>query len=186
MTKQQKMKISKEFYLRRKQLMELVDPESIIILPTSLEKTRNNDVDFPFRGDSDFIYLSGFLEPEAVLVLIPGRDQGEFILFCRERDKVKETWDGRRSGQQGARNHYGADDSFPYSDIDDILPGLLENKQRVYYTMGLNHDFDQRLMGWVNSLRQKARSGIVVPGEFVALDHLLHDLRLFKSEQEIN
>ncbi|MCK5666515.1 MAG: aminopeptidase P N-terminal domain-containing protein, partial [Thiotrichaceae bacterium] len=119
------------------------------------------------------------------LVLIPDREHAEYILFCREKDKVKETWDGYRTGQLNAKSIYGADDSFPINDIDDILPGLLENKKRVYYTMGLNLEFDQRLMGWVNGLRHKARSGIVIPGEFVAVDHLLHDLRLFKSPQEI-
>ncbi len=179
------MKISEEFKKRREQLMGMVDEDSIIILPTSLEKNRNNDVFHPFRAGSDFMYLSGFNEPESVLVLIPDREHAEYILFCREKDKVKETWDGYRTGQQSAKNLYGADDSFPINDIDDILPGLLENKTRVYYTMGLNLDFDQRLMGWVNGLRQKARSGIVVPGEFVALDHLLHDLRLYKSPQEV-
>ena len=179
------MKISKEFNNRRLQLMNMVDEDSIIILPTSLEKNRNNDVFHPFRAGSDFMYLSGFNAPESVLVLIPDREHAEYILFCREKDKVKETWDGYRTGQLSAKTVYGADDSFPINDIDDILPNLMENKKRVYYTMGLNLDFDQRLMGWVNGLRQKARSGIVVPGEFVALDHLLHDLRLFKSAQEI-
>ena len=179
------MKIAKEFEKRRLQLMQMVEDDSIIILPTSLEKNRNNDVFHPFRAGSDFMYLSGFNEPESVLVLIPDREHAEYILFCREKDKVKETWDGYRTGQLSAKSVYGADDSFPISDIDDILPGLLENKKRVYYTMGLNLEFDQRLMGWVNSLRHKARSGIVIPGEFVAVDHLLHDLRLFKSDQEI-
>lgn len=177
--------ISEEFKHRREQLMEMVEDDSIIILPTSVEKKRNNDVYHQFRPGSDFMYLSGFHEPEAVMVLIPDREHAEYILFCREKDPVKETWEGYRVGQDNAKLVYGADDSFPINDIDDILPGLLENKTRVYYTMGLNLDFDNRLMGWVNSLRQKARSGIVVPGEFVALDHLLHDLRLFKSEQEI-
>ena len=179
------MKIAREFYKRRQRLMNLVEEDSIIILPTAQEQTRNNDVLYPFRADSDFLYLSGFQEPEAVLVLVPDRPQGEYILFCREKDKKKEIWDGKRAGQQGAKSVYGADDSFPISDIDEILPGLLENKKRVYYTMGLNPEFDQRLMGWVNSLRQKARAGIVAPAEFVALDHLLHELRLFKSVLEL-
>ncbi len=178
-------KLPAEFAKRRQQLMNMVEDDSIIILPTAQEMTRNNDVLFPFRADSNFMYLTGFLEPEAVMVLIPDRKHAEYILFCREKDKLKEIWDGHRSGQQGAKSVYGADDSFPINDIDDILPGLLENKKRVYYTMGLNHDFDQRLLGWVNGLRQKARAGIVVPGEFVALDHLLHEMRLFKSPQEI-
>jgi len=106
-------------------------------------------------------------------------------LFCRERDPKTETWTGRMAGQEGAVETYSADDSFPIEDIDDILPGMLENKQRVYYTMGTHPDFDQRLIGWVNRLRKQSRAGIHTPGEFVSLDHLLHDMRLIKSSQEI-
>jgi Xaa-Pro aminopeptidase len=175
----------KEFTRRRKHLMQEMGRDSIAILPTAQEHIRNRDVHFPFRPDSDFIYLTGFWEPEAVLVLIPGRKHGEYILFCRERDEEQEIWHGRRAGQDGVLKRYGADDSFPVSDIDEILPGLLENKSRVFYTMGEHADFDQRLTGWVSQLKQKVRMGITAPGEFVALDHALHEMRLFKSVAEI-
>ncbi len=175
----------KEFARRRKHLMQDMGKDSIAILPTALEQPRNRDVTYPFRPDSDFLYLTGFWEPEAVLVLIPGREHGEYVLFCREKDETQEIWHGRRYGQEGVIKHFAADDSFPISDIDEILPGLMENKNRVFYTMGIHSDFDQRLTGWVNQLKQKVRMGVNAPGEFVALDHALHEMRLYKSATEI-
>lgn len=174
-----------EFQRRRKQLMQMMGADSVAILPASPMRMRNRDVEYHYRPDSDFYYLSGFPEPEAVAVLIPGREHGEYILFNRERNPDMEIWTGSMAGQEGAIANYAADDSFPIDDIDDILPGMLENKQRVYYTMGTHPDFDQRLIGWVNRLRKQSRAGIHTPGEFVALDHLLHDMRLIKSSAEV-
>lgn len=173
-----------EFARRRRRLMEHVGKGSIAILPTAVERIRNRDVHYPFRPDSDFYYLTGFPEPEAVIVLVPGRAQGEFLMFCRERDAERETWDGRRTGLEGACAHYAADDAFPITDLDDILPGLLENKDRIYYTMGFDPDFDQRVLGWLNRVRGKARQGVNAPEEFVTLAHVLHELRLHKSRAE--
>lgn len=175
----------KEFARRRAQLMHMMGDSTVAILPAAPMRLRNRDVEYAYRQDSDFHYLTGFPEPQAVAVLIPGRKHGEFVLFCRERDRDAEIWNGLRAGQDGAVRDYGADDSFPIEDIDDILPGMLENKQRVFYTMGTHPDFDQRLIGWVNRLRKQARAGIHTPGEFVSLDHLLHDMRLIKSTHEI-
>jgi len=175
----------KEFSRRRKQLFKMLEPGDIAILPAANMKIRNRDVEYRYRPDSDFYYLTGFPEPEAVAVFIPGRPHGEYVLFCRERDPVQEAWVGPRAGQDGACDVYAADDSFPISDIDDILPGLMENTERVFYTMGNNSKFDERVIKWVNTLRDKARSGIHAPGEFVGLDHVLHEMRLFKSATEI-
>ena len=174
-----------EFARRRKRLMQTMGRDGIAILPTSPVRTRNRDVEHPFRADSDFYYLTGFPEPEAVAVLVPGRAHGEYILFCRERDPEMETWHGRRAGLDGAIELYGADDAFPISDIDEILPGLLENRERVYYAMGCNSDFDRQVMEWINLLRKKSRAGVHAPGEFIALDHALHDMRLYKSSAEV-
>jgi len=174
-----------EFNRRRRYLMEMMGDRSVAILQSAPVQIRNRDVEYQYRQDSDFYYLSGFPEPEAVLVLIPGREHGEYILFCRENDKKMETWNGPRAGQEGAVAQYDADDSFPITDIDDILPGLLEDKERVFYTMGAHPDFDQRVIGWVNRLRQQARAGIHAPGEFISLDHSLHEMRLYKSAAEI-
>jgi Xaa-Pro aminopeptidase len=175
-----------EFAQRRRQLMRMMGRGAIAILPAAPVRLRNNDVEYAYRQDSDFLYLTGFAEPEAVAVLIPGRAQGEYILFVRDRDPQRETWDGSRAGPEGATRRYGADDAFPVADIDEILPGLLENRGRVFYTMGIHHDFDQRVVGWVNGLRTLAKQGTQAPHEFVALDHLLHDMRLFKSRAELD
>ena len=175
-----------EFARRRRQLVKMMGKGSIAILPAVPEKARNGDVSYHYRPDSDFFYLTGFAEPEAVAVLIPGRAQAEYVLFVRDRDPTRETWDGRRAGPEGATRDYGADDAFPIGDIDDILPGLMENCSRVYYTMGLHQEFDQRVIGWVSGLKAQSRTGSLPPQEFVALDHFLHDMRLFKSRPELD
>ena len=176
---------STEFARRRKQLMRMVGDDGIVILPSAPIRTRSRDTEYNYRQDSDFYYLTGFAEPDSVAVLIPGRDKGEFVVFCRERNPEREMWDGKRAGQDGVIQNFGADDAFPIDDIDDILPGLMESCNRVYYTMGMYSDFDQRIADWVNSLRSGLSKGVHTPHEFVALDHLLHDMRLYKSQAEI-
>jgi len=175
----------KELQRRRKRLMDMIGSDSIAILPTASVYIRNRDVEFPFRPDSDFYYLTAYPEPEAVAVLIPDRADGEYILFCRERDEEMETWHGRRVGLEGALEIYAADDAFPIEDMDDILPGLIEGHDRIFYNMGNDQNFDQRVLGWVNQIRDKARTGVVAPDEFISLNHFLHDMRLYKSQQEI-
>jgi len=174
-----------EFARRRKQLMRIMGRDSIAIVPAAPVRQRNNDVSYAYRQDSDFHYLTGFPEPEAVAVLIPGREHGEYILFVRDRDPLRETWDGRRAGPAGAVATYGADDAFPVTDLDEILPGLLENRTRVFYAMGTHPEFDQRVLGWLQGLRNQARNGRHPPQEMVALDHVLHDMRLYKSRAEL-
>jgi Xaa-Pro aminopeptidase len=174
-----------EFVRRRRQLMRMAGRDAIVIVPAAPERVRNNDSHYPYRQDSDFHYLSGFPEPDAVLALIPGREQGETILFCRERDAERERWDGARAGTEGAVRDHAFDDAFPIDDIDDILPGMIEGRARVYYHFGRDPEFDLKLIGWVNRVRADVRKGAVPPHEFVALSHLLHDLRLYKSRAEL-
>ena len=176
---------AKEFARRRRQLMRMMGEGAIAVLPAAPVRVRNRDADYRYRQDSDFLYLTGFHEPEAVVVLIPGRAQGEYILFCRERNPEMETWNGRRAGQAGAVEQFGADDSFPIDDIDEILPGLLEDRARVYYSVGRDADFDRRLMAWVNVIRAQSRAGRQPPHEFISLEYLLHEMRLFKSSAEL-
>ena len=176
---------SKEFARRRKNLMNMVGVGGIAILPAAPVRTRSRDVEYRYRQDSDFYYLTGFEEPNAVAVLAPGRKNGEYLMFCRERDKERERWDGPRLGPAGVTGQLGADDAFPIDAIDDILPGIMESCERVYYTMGVYADFDSRIADWVNSLRSGGNKGLHTPQEFVALDHLLHDMRLYKSRSEI-
>ena len=173
-----------EFSKRRRELMRMMGEGAIAIVPAAREKIRNRDSHYPFRQDSDFHYLTGFPEPDAVAVLVPGRKHAEYILFCRDRDPKMETWNGRRAGPEGSTRDYAADDAFPVGDIDEILPGLMERCTRVFYTMGAYPEFDKQVIGWVNQLRAQYRTGMQSPQEFVALDHMLHDMRLYKSRAE--
>ena len=170
---------------RRKQLMRIAGDDAILILPSAPERIRSRDTHYPYRQDSDLLYLTDFPEPEAVLVLVPGRAHGEAILFCRERDPEREGWDGPRVGPEGAVERYGMDDAYPIADLDEILPGLLEGRSRVYYHFGRDAEFDLKLIGWVNRVRAMMRMGAQPPHEFLELGHLLDELRLFKSRDEV-
>ncbi len=177
--------MNKEIYQRRRQeLLNQIGENDIVIVPTARVQSRNGDVDFRFRPDSDFYYLTGFSEPEAVAVICPSRKQGPFVLFCRERDAVKEMWDGRRVGLEGAVETFGADDAFPIEDLDDILPSLMEEKAKVYTTVGRYAQFDTKLLAWMNQIKQGVRQGKHAPYEFVDLNHILHEQRLIKRKDE--
>ncbi len=169
---------------RRRHLMDLAEPDSIIVVPSAREQLRNGDSYYPFRQESDFLYLTGFGEPDAALVLIPGREAGEQLLFCRERDPERERWDGPRLGLDGARAELGFDDAFPIDDLDEILPGLMEDRDHIYHSLGRDPAFDHQVIGWRNQLRKQKRNARS-PEEFIALDHLLHELRLIKASEEI-
>ena len=174
----------KEYHRRRQNLMRAMGNNAIAIIPAANVKPRNRDVDYPYRQDSDFFYLTGFTEPESVALLAPGRKGGEFILFCRQRDPQQETWHGRRLGVERAPETLGADDAFPIDDIDEILPGMMEHGERIFYSMGLNPEFDAQVMHWVNQVRANIRAGSHPPKEFISLDHILHEMRLYKSRLE--
>jgi Xaa-Pro aminopeptidase len=175
-----------EFARRRRALMRMMGKNSVAILPAAPMRVRNRDVEYPYRQDSDFIYLTGFAEPEAVAVLAPGRAAGEFVLFCRPSSPEREQWDGRRASPAGAVADYGADEAFPIDEIDELLPEIMGGCDSVYYTMGAQPEFDQRLLSWVAELRALRGSDQHTPDEFVALEHHLHDLRLYKSRAEIS
>jgi Xaa-Pro aminopeptidase len=175
----------KEFARRRERLMRILGDDAIAIIPAATERIRNRDVEYPFRQDSDFLYLTGFPEPEAIAVFVPGRAAGAYVLFCRDRDPEKETWNGRRAGPDGAVADYGADVAFPIEDIDEILPGLMENRRLLCAPFGRSEQLDQRFFGWVKQVRARARSGVRAPTEFVALEHHVHEMRLFKSPAEM-
>lgn len=170
---------------RRKQLMRMAGDKAILVLPAAKEVVRSRDTHYPYRQDSDFWYLTGFAEPDAVLVLVPGRKHGETLLFCRERDAEREAWDGPRYGPEGAVESFGFDDAYPIGDLDDILPGLLEGRTRVYYHFGRDQEFDLKLIGWVNRVRAQVRLGAEPPHEFLELGHLLDEMRLFKDRDEL-
>jgi Xaa-Pro aminopeptidase len=174
----------KEFAKRRRQFMHMIGKDAIAILPAAPIRHRNGDIEYSYRQDSHFYYLSGFPEPDAVAVLVPGRPHAEYLLFVREHDALRESWDGPRAGTEGAVEQYGADDAFPITDIDEILPGLMEARSQVFYSMGSHLEFDPRIIGWVNGLRAQSRQGRGGLHEFVALSHVLDDMRLYKSRPE--
>jgi Xaa-Pro aminopeptidase len=175
----------REMKLRRKELMAQMEPNSIALLAAAPPRIRNNDAEYPYRQNSDFYYLTGFPEENALLALIPGRKHGEAVLFCQEKNKQKELWTGVLMGPDLVQQELGIDDAFPTADIDDILPGLIEGRDRVYYSMGKDDKFDDQVMDWVKIIRSKSKLGAHPPGEFLVLDHLLHELRLIKSKEEI-
>ncbi|HEX7348831.1 MAG TPA: aminopeptidase P N-terminal domain-containing protein [Rhodanobacteraceae bacterium] len=173
-----------EFARRRRELMRMAGESAALVVAAAPQRMRNADAAWPYRQDSDFHYLTGFPEPDAVLTLLPGRPQGEVVLFCRDHDPERERIDGLRTGPDAAAARFGMDDAFPVEDIDDILPGMLEGRTRLYCHFGRENEFDARLLRWMRRLRA-SRGGGVVPREFVALGHLLHELRLFKSPAEL-
>lgn len=174
-----------EFKKRRQKLLKKIGPNSIAIIPTAPVYIRNNDVEHPYRPDSDFYYLTGFPEPEAVAVLSTVAGQNQYLLFNRERDQIQEIWNGHRAGQEGACTIFGADDAYPISQINSVLPDLLQKCERIYYALGLHPDLDLQLTAWLNKIRRQGRSGTKAPREIIRLDQILHEMRLFKSKEEI-
>ena len=174
-----------DYRRRRTNLLGLMSEGSIAVLPAAPARTRNRDSEYAYRQDSDFFYLTGYNEPDAVIVLAPGRSHGEVVLFCRERDPRSELYNGERMGPERAQQMLGVDDAFPINDLDDILPGMLEGRERIYATLGEYPDFDNRLIHYVTTIRARESGGAIPPGEFVALKHLLHEQRLYKSAAEV-
>ena len=174
-----------DFKRRRQQLLRALKKNSVAIIASAPASIRNRDVEYPFRQHSDFHYLTGFHEPEAVVVLAPGRKAGEYVLFCREFDPEKAVWTGKHAGLEGARAEHGAEEAFPIESLHEQLPALLENRDRVYYPIGFDGELDHAVMAAVNEVRARARSGVQAPHEFISLDHVLHEQRLFKTPEEL-
>lgn len=175
----------KEFQRRRRRFLKAIAPGTVAIIATNTIHYRNHNSEYPFRPDSDFYYLTGFPEPEAVFVMVPGRVEGEVLLFCRERDPKKEVWSGPWAGVEGAKEVYGANEAYPIGKLDEVMPTLLENCIRIYHTLGHNSELDSRLLSWIHQVRRKARTGIRAPSEIVALDRILHEQRLVKESSEL-
>ncbi|WP_428310221.1 Xaa-Pro aminopeptidase [Hydrocarboniphaga sp.] len=176
---------AREHARRRKELMRRIGVDAVAIIPASSEVVRARDTHFRFRQNSDFQYLSGFPEPDAIAVLAPGRKDGEFVLFTRPRDKDSEIWHGRRAGPEGAIADYGADQAFNIGELETQLPKLLAGREAVHYSLGEFTELDAKITGIVRYLREVSRRGAAAPTCFVALDVTLHEMRLFKSKAEI-
>lgn len=174
-----------EFACRRQALMARVGRDAAVIIPAAVHHRRNRDTEYRYRQDSDFYYLTGFAEPEALLVLLPGRAEGEFVLFCRDRDRAMEIWNGYRAGPEGAVSDFGAIQAFVIADVATKLPELLAGRKQVYAPMATETAFDADLAGWINAVRSQARAGVEAPQSLHAIDQALHPLRLIKSAAEI-
>jgi Xaa-Pro aminopeptidase len=175
----------KEYARRRRQLMRMAGEDSIIVLQAAPPRLRNNDVHYPYRQNSDFLYLTGFREHSALLVMIPDEGDGKSILFCRSRDAEREMWDGRMAGLESAVEDYGMDEAYDIGEVEKRLQELLHDRDRIYHDLGRDPLFDQRLIGWLNEFRGKARKTFHAPEEIHALDHMLHDMRVYKSRDEL-
>lgn len=176
----------KELLKRRKTLMRMVGNDGVAIIPSAKSIPRNRDVDYIFRQDSDFLYLTGFDEPDALAILLPGHADGQYMLFCRDRNPEQEIWDGRRSGLDGAEKNYMVDKAYSISQLDEMLPKLLADRERIFYPMGRDVNFDRQLINWVNQSRGSSRSSKHMPHELLSLDYFLHDMRLYKSRTELS
>ncbi|POZ60490.1 aminopeptidase P N-terminal domain-containing protein [Chromobacterium alticapitis] len=167
---------------RRSRLLKQIG-DGIALLPTAQEAVRNADCHYPFRPDSYFLHLSGFAEPEAVL-LLDGRS-GKSILFCRERNPEREIWDGFRHGPDGARATFGFDEAYPLSEMAERIPALLADCGQLWWPLGHDEAFDRRVNGWLDAVRSQVRSGVRPPAHYGDLRALLDEMRMVKDEAEI-
>lgn len=156
----------------------------VALIPTAPEAVRNRDSHYPYRFDSYFYYLTGFQEPESVLLLIAG-EQPKSILFCRDKDMEREIWDGFRHGPIGAQQEFGFDEAYSITRLDELAPEFIANQPRLYCSLGANAGWDTRIANWLNLLRERGRSGVSTPDEIVDVRSLLDEMRLYKSADEI-
>jgi Xaa-Pro aminopeptidase len=168
---------------RRATLASLMG-QGVAIIPTAPEALRNRDTHYPYRYDSYFYYLTGFSEPEAVLVVMAG-DTPKSILFCRDKDMEREIWDGFRHGPAGALAEFGVDEAYSISELDSRMSALLANQPALYFSLGADAAWDQRVTGWINDLRSQGRTGVSAPAAIRDVRALLDEMRLIKSPQEI-
>lgn len=176
----------REFAERRERLAAQLPVNSMAVVPSAQLQHRNSDVESPFRQDSDFYYLSGFDEPDALILISKNKSVVTYTLFCQPRDPEMEIWNGYRAGPEGVLVDYLADKSFSISEADERLPELLDGIESVYLCMGTHYQTEVRVESWLKSMRKKRRQGLRVPLRLVELSSVLHEMRLFKSAQEIN
>ena len=177
--------MNKEFEKRRRKLAKLIGKDGIAVIPTASTRVRSRDTDYPYRPDSDFYYFTGFSEPNAVMILAPGREDGSFILCLREKNPLTEIWDGHMEGLNGVKKNFEVDQSFDIEDLETILSSLFLGRQKVFFTLGQDEVLDKILMKSFNAVRAGQRRGGVVPSEIQALEPLVHEMRLIKSKYEI-
>ncbi|HYL19507.1 MAG TPA: aminopeptidase P N-terminal domain-containing protein [Burkholderiales bacterium] len=176
---------NKELYRTRQLRLAQQMQRGVAVIATAPERLRNRDAHFPYRFDSYFYYLTGFTEPEAVLVLTGG-DNPRSLLFCRDKDVEREIWDGFRYGPEGAKQAFGFDEAYSVKQLDELVPKLLADQPAIFCDVGENGEWDSRLIQWLNAVRAQVRTGISAPGEIRDVRKLLDDMRLIKDGQELD
>ena len=170
---------------RRSKLASKVLEDSAIIVSSATVKTRVSDTDYAYRQDSNFYYLSGYEEPESLLLIRPSKKE-QFIIFCRDRDPLREQWDGFRTGQEGAIELYDADASYSINSLDQIMPNLLEGIKNIYFSMSAPSNVDLKITHWLEEIRKNTRAGAEPPQNLLSLDSILHEMRLIKEDHEMD
>lgn len=174
----------KEFSARRQQLITAIG-DGIAIIPTSPEVIRNRDSHYPYRFDSYFYYLTGFKEPESVLVLLAG-NESKSILFCRDKNLEREIWDGFRFGPEAAKTAFGFDETYSIDQLDDVMGKLLANRAALFYSLGADCHWDAKVMRWLADLREQARTGVHVPEQLLDVRIVIDEFRLRKTSYELD
>lgn len=174
------------FSERRDLLADKVLEDSAIIVSAASVKSRISDTEYSYRQDSNFYYLSGYVEPESLILIRPNQDKERFVIFCRDRDPLREQWDGFRTGQEGVIQDYGADAAYSINSIDEIMPKLLEGTKNIYFSMSAPCGVDAKISSWVEDIRKNTRSGAEPPQNLLSLDSILHEMRLIKESDEMD
>ena len=176
-----------DFQDRRDRLAEAMGPNSIAIIETSQEAMRNRDADYKYRTDSSFFYLTGFAEPEAVAVIETNENGEEYTysLFCRERNREMEIWNGYRAGVDGAVDDYDADEAYAIDLLDEEIIEKLLNKEKLFYRIGQRAEFDARVAKWIVEANGESRKGTTAPAQLIQLDRIVDEMRLHKDAEEI-
>ena len=174
------------FSERRSNLAHKVLDDSAIIIASASVKSRISDTDYAYRQDSNFYYLSGYEEPESLILIRPNHDNEKFIIFCRDRDPLREQWDGFRTGQEGAISEYGADASYSINSVDQLMPELLKGSKNIYFSMSSPCGIDSKINHWIEDIRKNMRAGAEPPENLLSLDSILHEMRLIKEDDELD
>lgn len=177
-----------KLYNMRRQHLASQMQRGVAIIPTAPERLRNRDAYYPYRFDSYFYYLTGFREPEGVLVIVAETEQSgsRHILFCRDKDETREIWDGFRFGPEIAKESFGFDEAYSISRLDEMIPDLLANQPALYYALGQDVAWDARVTGWINQVREQVRKGVSAPAKICDIRSLLDEMRVIKSAEEID